>query len=136
MIRFCRHGKGMKSTIFWDITPCSPLKVNGRFTGTYRVHIQGLGISPARNQRESRWQGDSTLHNHRCEILKSYMARECLTSCKHAWLLIWTLQNKCLENPILYIGVTSMHLSDIKNASELSRNICETIEFRFLHIFN
>jgi hypothetical protein len=23
----------MKSTIFWDITPCSPLKVNRRFEG-------------------------------------------------------------------------------------------------------
>jgi hypothetical protein len=23
----------MKSTIFWDITPCSPLKVNRRFGG-------------------------------------------------------------------------------------------------------
>jgi hypothetical protein len=26
----------LKSTIFWDITPCSPLKVNRRFGGTYR----------------------------------------------------------------------------------------------------
>jgi hypothetical protein len=24
----------LKSTVFWDITPCSPLKVNGRFGGT------------------------------------------------------------------------------------------------------
>jgi hypothetical protein len=30
-----------KSTIFWDITPCSPLKVNRRFGGTYRLHLQG-----------------------------------------------------------------------------------------------
>jgi hypothetical protein len=30
----------MKSTIFWDITPCSPLKINGRFGGTYRLHLQ------------------------------------------------------------------------------------------------
>jgi hypothetical protein len=27
----------MKSTIFWDITPCCPLKVNRRFGGTYRL---------------------------------------------------------------------------------------------------
>jgi hypothetical protein len=46
----------MKSTIFWDITPCSPLKVNRRFGGTYRLHLQGRKISRARNQRESRWQ--------------------------------------------------------------------------------
>jgi hypothetical protein len=27
----------MKSTIFWDITPCSPLSVNRRFGGAYRL---------------------------------------------------------------------------------------------------
>jgi hypothetical protein len=28
----------MKSNIFWDITPCSPLKANRRFGGTYCLH--------------------------------------------------------------------------------------------------
>jgi hypothetical protein len=27
---------GMKGSIFWDIRPCSPLKVNRRFGGTCR----------------------------------------------------------------------------------------------------
>jgi hypothetical protein len=31
----------LKSTIFWDITPFSPLKVNRRFERTYRLHLQG-----------------------------------------------------------------------------------------------
>jgi hypothetical protein len=31
----------MKSTIFWDITPCSPLRVNRPFGGTYCHHLQG-----------------------------------------------------------------------------------------------
>jgi hypothetical protein len=31
----------MKSTIFWNITPCSPLSVNRRFGGTSRLHLQG-----------------------------------------------------------------------------------------------
>jgi hypothetical protein len=31
----------MKSTIFWDITPCIPLSVRRRFGGTYRLHLQG-----------------------------------------------------------------------------------------------
>jgi hypothetical protein len=44
----------MKSAIFWDITPCSPLKVSRRFGRTYRLHFQGQRISRARNQRESR----------------------------------------------------------------------------------
>jgi hypothetical protein len=29
----------MKSTILWDITPCSPLIVNRRFRGTYHLHL-------------------------------------------------------------------------------------------------
>jgi hypothetical protein len=31
----------MKSIIFWDMTPCSPLGFDGRFGGTYRLHLQG-----------------------------------------------------------------------------------------------
>jgi hypothetical protein len=48
----------MKSTIFWDITPCSPLKVGWRFGATYRLHSQGR-ISRAKEQRESRWQAST-----------------------------------------------------------------------------
>jgi hypothetical protein len=99
----------MLSTFFWDITPCSPLKVNLRFGRTYRFHLQGQRISQGRNQRERRWlcltvycstyssnlkmeakfssetsvdfqrttrhytPEHITLHNHRCENLKSYI---------------------------------------------------------------
>jgi hypothetical protein len=88
----------MKITVFWDIIPCSPLKVNRRFGGTDRFHLEGCRISRTRNQRESRWQAlkmeaicssetsvdfqrntrryiteESTIHNHCCENLKSYM---------------------------------------------------------------
>jgi hypothetical protein len=31
----------MKSNIFWDTTPCSPLSVNRRFGGIYLLHLQG-----------------------------------------------------------------------------------------------
>jgi hypothetical protein len=43
----------MKSSIFWDITPCSPLGVNRRFEGICRLHFRGRRISQARNQREA-----------------------------------------------------------------------------------
>jgi hypothetical protein len=43
-----------KTTIFWDITPCSPLRVNRRFGGTYRLHILGRKMSSVRNHHESR----------------------------------------------------------------------------------
>jgi hypothetical protein len=48
----------IKSTVFWDITPCSPLKVNQCFGATYRLHLQGLRISQGRDQREGRWQAE------------------------------------------------------------------------------
>jgi hypothetical protein len=44
---------GMKSTVFCDITPYSPLKVNRRFGGTCRLHLPARGIGQARNQRET-----------------------------------------------------------------------------------
>jgi hypothetical protein len=31
----------MKIIIFWDMTPCSLLRFNRRFGGTYRLHLQG-----------------------------------------------------------------------------------------------
>jgi hypothetical protein len=40
----------MKSTIFWDTTLCSPLKVSRRFGGSYHLHFLGRRISRARNQ--------------------------------------------------------------------------------------
>jgi hypothetical protein len=40
----------MKSSVFWDITPCDPLNGRRRFGG---IHYQGQRISKARNQREA-----------------------------------------------------------------------------------
>jgi hypothetical protein len=41
----------MKSSVFWDTTPSSPLNVNRCFGGTNRLHLQDRRIS----QSESRW---------------------------------------------------------------------------------
>jgi hypothetical protein len=41
-----------KSSIFWDITPCSPLKANRCFGGTHRLHHQRWSISWARNKQD------------------------------------------------------------------------------------
>jgi hypothetical protein len=41
--------------MFWDTMPRNQLRVNRSFGETYRLHLQGLRISRARNQRESRW---------------------------------------------------------------------------------
>jgi hypothetical protein len=42
----------IKSPIFWDITQCSPLKVDRRFGGKCRPHLQGIRMSHPRNQHE------------------------------------------------------------------------------------
>jgi hypothetical protein len=44
----------LKSTVVWDVTQCSLLKINSGFEGTYRLHLQGRRISGARNRRENR----------------------------------------------------------------------------------
>jgi hypothetical protein len=43
----------VKSTIFWDITPCSPLSVNRRFGGTYRLHLQ---VRKNKFNKKSAWK--------------------------------------------------------------------------------
>jgi hypothetical protein len=48
--------------VFWDIIPCSPLKVNRRFGIICQFHLQGRRISHARNWRESRWQAAQFSH--------------------------------------------------------------------------
>jgi hypothetical protein len=92
----------MQSSIFWDITPCSLLKENRRFGGTC-PHLQGrfsrslvsclaysstLKIEATCSSETSgatqRITGrhipeHDTLHNHRCENLKSY---EIMSVCK------------------------------------------------------
>jgi hypothetical protein len=42
-----------KSSVFWDITPCSLLKVNPCFGGTCHLHPQGQNISKERNQNKA-----------------------------------------------------------------------------------
>jgi hypothetical protein len=44
----------MKSSVFWDIISCSPLKANRRFGEICGRHFQGRRISQARNHHETR----------------------------------------------------------------------------------
>jgi hypothetical protein len=56
---FTREGFGhltaivMKNSVFWDITCCSPLKVNRYFEGTCRFHLQDWRVNKATNQHET-----------------------------------------------------------------------------------
>jgi hypothetical protein len=46
------HSCSSKSSVFWDITSCSPLKLNKRFRGIYVYvpHLQGWRVGWASNQ--------------------------------------------------------------------------------------
>jgi hypothetical protein len=50
-------GCNIKSSIFWDITPCSQLKTNRRFGGICRLHFQVQRISQRKILREM-WQAE------------------------------------------------------------------------------
>jgi hypothetical protein len=39
----------MKRSVVWDTMPCSPLKIDQHFIGTFCLHLQAQGISQARN---------------------------------------------------------------------------------------
>jgi hypothetical protein len=43
----------IKSSIFGDINPCSPLKINQYLVGICRLHLQDGRIEHARNQIEA-----------------------------------------------------------------------------------
>jgi hypothetical protein len=65
---------------YWDIKPCSPLKVNRSIGGSSEtsVHCQ-----------RNIWRyilEDGTLHNHRCESLKSFTS---MFTIVHHWPLLW-----------------------------------------------
>jgi hypothetical protein len=88
----------IESTIFWDITPCSPLNVSRRFGGTHRLQAE-LCLPPAftlvsysaypstlkmeaicssetsADTQRSTWRYTPEYDNHRCENLKSNLHR-------------------------------------------------------------
>jgi hypothetical protein len=49
----CLIASWLKCSTSWHITPCTPLKVKRRFGGTCRLHLQGQGIRPVRNNHEA-----------------------------------------------------------------------------------
>jgi hypothetical protein len=46
------HCFEVKISISWDVMPCSSLKTNLRFEGTFHLHLQGRRITQGRNQLE------------------------------------------------------------------------------------
>jgi hypothetical protein len=78
----------MKSTVFWDITPCSPLSVKRRFGGKYRLHLHGR-----RNvQHETSKQAPTRRYMPEVDTLHEQNRLSVL---------------KCFENGIIHVGLMS-----------------------------
>jgi hypothetical protein len=97
----------VKSYVFWDVTSCSPFRVNRRFEGTCRLHPQSRRISQIREQHEGRKSTvcllpDSCWFQDWCSsTLKMNATYCCETSVKFklsAWYYIPYVHNRLCEN--------------------------------------
>jgi hypothetical protein len=52
----------MKNSVFWDITPCSLVKVNSHFLEVYHLHLQVRRKSHARSRHEADSKQSYLLH--------------------------------------------------------------------------
>jgi hypothetical protein len=77
----------------WDITPCSPY-VNRRFEGAYRLHLHLLHVGFLLSwlstlKMEVTRTFETSVHNYRCENLKSFLLRD--------WCFSWLLAVQTLR---------------------------------------
>jgi hypothetical protein len=75
----------MKSTIFWDITPCSPLKVNRCLGGTCRLSFQGRRISHKRNQHEVGSKQGAEINWATTSVSRTILLHGAFTRISHNW---------------------------------------------------
>jgi hypothetical protein len=90
----------MQSTVFWDITPCSPLSVNRRFGGTYRLHLEDrknkLSKQPGWEQVYPRALSvGQTVRRRMVGLLKNNEWRGCRR--KRSWSILRHCPKICVE---------------------------------------
>jgi hypothetical protein len=88
----------MKSSVFWDITPHSPLKVKQRFRETCRLHISWRRINQTRKQH------DTGSKQNALRSLLPYLEFEiknCLTDSKTVKAYAkYALKTECVQNAL------------------------------------
>jgi hypothetical protein len=74
----------MKSIIFWDMTPCSPLSVNRRFGGAYHLHLQCRRNKFSQKPSSKQVGGQPLCHMLACwflvELISSILKMEAICS--------------------------------------------------------
>jgi hypothetical protein len=111
------HNGVMKGLIFWDITPCSPFKVNRSFGEICRFHLQGRRISSKR-PAWTRYQAGGMFVRNAGSLSMEYTALYCgrknssqimklsvvqfSSICSEGWTLILEM-DLCLISACFYI---------------------------------
>jgi hypothetical protein len=105
----------VKSSIFWDITPCGLLKVNWHFTGPCGLHLHGRRISQARNQHEAGSKQSS------CYLLVS-----CL-----AYSSTLKMEATCPSEMLVEFQQTTWHIAECKtlNYIMLYQQLCDCTSY-------
>jgi hypothetical protein len=121
-------------------TPCSPLKINQRFEGTHRLHLQGCTVRQARNQLEPGSKQNTWLVNWLWMMKNDVKGRDFVSCFKpilqsllqELWktkkVIIQDSQHQsCESKPGPHENKALLHLD-----SEFLNFMCMEVQFRFL----
>jgi hypothetical protein len=91
----------MKCSVTCEIAPCSPLKVDRRFAGTYHLHLQGWRGNQGKNRKKLA-SSCSKHAPHPLVKVKNLLQFYCSFITSRQWQLLF----RCVE-PAVVLGLTS-----------------------------
>jgi stalled ribosome alternative rescue factor ArfA len=123
----------LKSSTLWDTKPCRPLRVNWRYVGTLRLHLQGLRKNQERNER-GRGCRQRTLKNLHTGII--FKERDYIRVFKFSSTLWDTRPRRPLRVNSRYIGTLRLHLQGLRKNQERNERGrgCRQRTLKNLHI--
>jgi hypothetical protein len=109
----------MKSIIFWDITPCSPLKANRHFGGTYRYLVTGTCSSYSNPNMVAICSSEMSVNFQRTRTIRRYIHKIELSV--YSVLQVNRKRSKCvcLSSSVLNKIITT-NLSNTWESSNMS----------------
>jgi hypothetical protein len=93
----------MQGSIFWDISPRSPVKFDTRLEGSFYLHLHGRRISQARNQQKKAASWAKCVRHQSLESCVVLLSR----FCKHAMAVVF----RCLVLNVVF-EVTATFMGD------------------------
>jgi hypothetical protein len=118
----------MKSSVFWDITPCSRFNVERHFRRIYRFHLVGRRISHARNEHEavSEHDGFSLAYSLTLKMDSSYSSETSVD---------FQRTTRCYipEDRTFLILISSLRYTFILIIHQLIEQVISAVTLRYLH---